>query len=432
MHTLPLLRPARLAALLAAGALGAGAAPAAAEMLTYVDGAPCNVWAENADGSQRRQVTTDADGDHQYSFPSANDAGEYAALLGDRQTGNPALVFLAGSSRTVNLLPAWGLGVTAPLGMRIAPASRLVAYVFGRFHGAGQSIAGNVVPADAPGSPTGPGPGFPRMRSVTWHGDKLVWSSESATFYGTGGGDDGVAQRRHERRGLARRPARACADPRHADAARLPGAEGRADAGRARRDRRRLLRAVHGRAVRRGAVAERRLGRLPRRRRPARRASRDPARRRGDLHADGVAPDLRDRRRPGLLERDADHHPAAARRRRSEAARRPDPARRWLRAAARRRRESAGRPRPTRDRRQKLARDRAEARPDGAAERPAEGPRDGHRQARQDAARHRARCRCRRAAERRCGCVSRRPADAPCAAPAARGSRSRRARRGCA
>ncbi len=186
MHTLPLLRPARLAALLAAGALGAGAAPAAAEMLTYVDGAPRNVWAENADGSQRRQVTTDADGDHQYSFPSANDAGEYAALLGDRQTGNPALVFLAGSSRTVNLLPAWGLGVTAPLGMRIAPASRLVAYVFGRFHGAGQSIAGNVVPADAPGSPTGPGPGFPRMRSVTWHGDKLVWSSESATFYGTG------------------------------------------------------------------------------------------------------------------------------------------------------------------------------------------------------------------------------------------------------
>ncbi len=187
MDLSPLLRPARLATLLAAGTLGACATPAAAELLTYVDGAPRNVWAENADGGLRRQVTSDADDSRQYSFPSANDAGEYAMLLGDRQTGNPAIVFLAGTSRTVNLMPAWGLGVTTTFGMRIAPGSRLVAYVFGRFHGAGQSVAGNVVPADGPGSPTGPGPGFPRMRGATWHGDKLVWTNLEAIFYGTGG-----------------------------------------------------------------------------------------------------------------------------------------------------------------------------------------------------------------------------------------------------
>ncbi len=298
-------------------------------MLTYVDGAPRNVWAENADGSQRRQVTTDADGDHQYLFPSANDAGEYGAAR--RQTDGQPGARLPRRQQPHRQPPA-GLGPRRdrPAGdADRAPPAASSRSVFGRFHGAGQSIAGKgVVPADAPGSPTGPGPGFPRMRSVTWHGDKLVWSSESATFWRHRGGDDGVAQRRHERRGLARRPG-ACLRGSPArrrgvayqalKAEPMPAAPGRG--------RRRLLRAVHGRAVRRGAVAERRPGRLPRRRRPARRAGRDPPGAEETCTLTGRASILRDRRRPGLLERDADHHPAAARRRRSKppGGRRPRP-----------------------------------------------------------------------------------------------------------
>jgi len=187
MSSHPLIRRAPAAALLAACALGVAAAPSAAELLTYVDGTPRDVWVENADGSLRRQLTTDAADKLNYSFPSANDAGDVAALLIDGTTGNPAIVVIrADGSRTVNLMPAWGTGVTVPFGARLQPEGRLLAYTFGRFHGGGSSVAGNVVPADAPGSPTGPGPGFPGMTSATWWGGKLVWSNGTDVFYGSG------------------------------------------------------------------------------------------------------------------------------------------------------------------------------------------------------------------------------------------------------
>jgi len=186
MRSTSFLRPTRLAALLAAGALGATASPAAAEMLTYVDLDTHNVWAENVDGSERRQLTTDATDTLRYSFPSVNDNGDLAVLLRNTRTGDPSIVFVPrGGERVINLMPAWGVGVTAPLGARLQPTGRLLAYSFGRFHGGGQSAAGNVVPADAPGNPT-QGPGFPNMLSATWHGDKLVWSNFEALAYGTG------------------------------------------------------------------------------------------------------------------------------------------------------------------------------------------------------------------------------------------------------
>jgi hypothetical protein len=174
------------AALLAACALGAAAAPATAEIVTYVDGR--NVWAENVDGSFRRQITTDGDEQRPYAFPSANDAGDVAALQLDLQTGNPAIVFVAaaGGARTVNMMPAWGLGVTVPFAARIQPEGRLLAYTFARMSGSGGSRSGNVVPADAPGSPTGPGPGFPGMLDATWHAGRLVWSNGNGIAYGDG------------------------------------------------------------------------------------------------------------------------------------------------------------------------------------------------------------------------------------------------------
>lgn len=187
MRSLPPLRPAGVAALLAAGAIGATAAPAAAESITYIDGQTHNVWAENVDGSERRQLTNDATSGLRYSFPSLNDNGDLAVLLRESTSSNVSINFFPrGGERVMNLMPAWGSGVTAPFGARLQPGGRLLAYSFGRFHLGGQTTGGNVVPADAPGSPTGPGPGFPNMIGATWHGDKLVWTNGEALAYGTG------------------------------------------------------------------------------------------------------------------------------------------------------------------------------------------------------------------------------------------------------
>lgn len=186
MRSLPLLRPAGFAALLALGAAGATAGPAAAESITYIDGQTHNVWAENVDGSERRQLTTDATNTLRYSFPSMNDNGDMAVLLRETTSSNVSINFFPrGGERIMNIMPAWGVGVTAPFNARLQPGGRLLTYSFGRFHGQGQSAAGNVVPADAPGSPT-QGPGFPNMLGATWHGDKLVWTNLEALAYGTG------------------------------------------------------------------------------------------------------------------------------------------------------------------------------------------------------------------------------------------------------
>jgi hypothetical protein len=188
MRSLPLLRPAGLAALLAIGAAGASAGPAAAESITYVDGQTHNVWAENVDGSERRQLTTDATDTLRYSFPSTNDNGDLAVLLRNTNSSGVSInLFPRGGERIMNLMPVWGGGVViAPFGARLQPQGRLLAYSFGNFTGSSGISAGNVVPADAPGSPTGPGPGFPNMRGATWHGDKLVWTNGEALAYGTG------------------------------------------------------------------------------------------------------------------------------------------------------------------------------------------------------------------------------------------------------
>lgn len=186
MRSLPPLRPAGLAALLAAGALGAAAGPVAAESITYIDGQTHNVWAENVDGSQRRQLTSDATATLRYSFPSMNDNGDMAVLLRETTSSNVSINFFPrGGERIMNIMPAWGVGVTAPFNARLQPGGRLLTYSFGRFHLGGQTAAGNVVPADAPGSPT-QGPGFPNMLGATWHGDKLVWTNLEALAYGDG------------------------------------------------------------------------------------------------------------------------------------------------------------------------------------------------------------------------------------------------------
>ena len=188
MRSLPPLRPAGVAALLAAGAIGATAVPAAAESITYVDGQTHNVWAENVDGSERRQLTADATTVLRYSFPSLNDNGDLAVLLRNTNSSGVSINFFPrGGERVMNLMPTWGGGVViAPFGARLQPGGRLLAYQFGSFAGSGGISAGNVVPADAPGSPTGPGPGFPNMLGATWHGDKLVWTNGEALAYGTG------------------------------------------------------------------------------------------------------------------------------------------------------------------------------------------------------------------------------------------------------
>lgn len=187
MRSLPLLRPTGFAALLTAGAIGATAVPAAAESITYIDGQTHNVWAENVDGSERRQLTNDATSVLRYSFPSLNDNGDLAVLLRDTNSSNVSINFFPrGGERVMNMMPVWGGGVViAPFGARLQPQGRLLAYQFGNFTGSGGIAAGNVVPADAPGSPAG-GPGFPNMRGATWHGDKLVWTNGDALAYGTG------------------------------------------------------------------------------------------------------------------------------------------------------------------------------------------------------------------------------------------------------
>jgi hypothetical protein len=164
------LLPATLAAL--------AVAPAAyADSVVYQDGG--NVVIENLDGSARRQVTTDGTREAPYNFPSANDAGDVAAIK--NRTG---LYFIPnGQAPVINLLPTWGSGVVTNLGGRLQPGGRLFYYRFLKSDIWSQTVAGNVVSADAPGVP---GAGFPAMADATWHGESLVWSDGDRIYYGKG------------------------------------------------------------------------------------------------------------------------------------------------------------------------------------------------------------------------------------------------------
>ena len=107
-------------------------------------------------------------------------------LLRSTRTGAVSIVvYPAQGEPIVNAMPVWGFGVTVPLSARIKPSSRLLAYSFGKVSGTSFSVSGNVVPADAPGSPVG-GPGFPGMVGATWHGDQLVWTDGASLAYGVG------------------------------------------------------------------------------------------------------------------------------------------------------------------------------------------------------------------------------------------------------
>jgi len=107
-------------------------------------------------------------------------------LLRSTRTGAVSIVvYPAQGEPIVNAMPVWGFGVTVPLSARVKPSSRLLAYSFGKVSGTSFSVSGNVVPADAPGSPVG-GPGFPGMVGATWHGDQLVWTDGASLTYGVG------------------------------------------------------------------------------------------------------------------------------------------------------------------------------------------------------------------------------------------------------
>ena len=180
-----------LRALLLGLVAGALLAPAAqAEMLTYIQDR--NIWAENLDGSAKRQVTTNANAaDHTTYFrPSANDAGDIAALFVDTDMGQPSIAFFAGGtgSPTVNLMPVVGSGVIVPLSARLKPDGRLLAYAYSRSDLSSTGVYGNVVPADAPGSPISQQTFF-NMRHATWYGSELVWSNGRHLAYRAGSND---------------------------------------------------------------------------------------------------------------------------------------------------------------------------------------------------------------------------------------------------
>jgi hypothetical protein len=153
-------------------------APAAyADSVVYQDAG--NVFIENLDGSDKRQITTDGTSSAPYNFPSANDAGDVAAIKS--RTG---LYFIPnGQPPVVNVLPTWGSGVVTNLGGRLQPAGKLFYYRFLKNDLWSQTVAGNVVTADAPGVPNA---GFPAMADATWHGENLVWSDGDRIYYGKG------------------------------------------------------------------------------------------------------------------------------------------------------------------------------------------------------------------------------------------------------
>jgi hypothetical protein len=172
-------------------AAGALVAPAAnAEMLTYVQDR--NIWAENLDGSSRHQVSTNANAaDHTTYFrPSANDAGDIAALFVDLDAGQPSIAFFAGGrgEPTINLMPVVGSGVIVPFSARLKPDGKLLAYAYSRSDLSSTGVYGNVVPADAPGSPISQQTFF-NMRHATWYGSELVWSNGRRLAYRAGSND---------------------------------------------------------------------------------------------------------------------------------------------------------------------------------------------------------------------------------------------------
>lgn len=179
---------------LTAVALGAAASPACADMLAYTVGK--DVWVENADGSQRKQVTTDGSSGT-YVTPSPNDAGDVAAI---QLAGFSAGIHFwpaDGSEKKVNMMPTRGVGsLMGPFGARLVPdsPSKLLAYTYGRYEN-WQGTQGpylNVVPADAPGLPTAES-GIPSPFIATPHGGRFVYTAlDGRLYYGMGANSDPV------------------------------------------------------------------------------------------------------------------------------------------------------------------------------------------------------------------------------------------------
>ncbi len=157
----------------AAGAVLAavGAAPAAADAITYTDGG--NVWIASPDGSVKRQLTTDATADVKYFGPSQADNGKIAALFGGglSKLSNPQMVVLTstGARETTGLLPlqtcgAFGSTPSSFGTTRIDPQGEVIAYDY-LCTNYGQGTAGTEV-YTALTSSTNPGGVYQELRAV--------------------------------------------------------------------------------------------------------------------------------------------------------------------------------------------------------------------------------------------------------------------------
>lgn len=177
-----------------AAALGVIASPAAADMLAYTAGK--DVWVENADGSQRKQLTTDGRGGT-YVTPSPNDAGDVAAIQLAGFSAGIHFFPADGSTKKVNMMPTRNGGaLVGPFSARLVPESpsKLLAYTYAQSDlGTGtQGPYLNVVRADAPGSSTADG-GVVSPFVATPHADKFVYTAlDGKLYYGLGGNEDPV------------------------------------------------------------------------------------------------------------------------------------------------------------------------------------------------------------------------------------------------
>ena len=177
------------------GAAAGAAGPAAADMLAYTSGK--DVWVENADGTMRKQLTTDG-AEGTYVTPSPNDAGDVTAV---RLAGWTAFIHVlpaGGGEPTVNTMPTRGTGaLVGPFSGRMIPdsASKLYAYTYARSDpwGGMRGPYFNVVPANAPGSPGGDAGIDGGVFRATPHADKHVYAAlNGKLYYGLGGSQDPV------------------------------------------------------------------------------------------------------------------------------------------------------------------------------------------------------------------------------------------------
>lgn len=160
-------------------ALVACVAPAAANAtsVAYRDGS--NVFLANADGSNKRQITTDGVSTDYYTYPSVADDGTVVSIKGYNTTRAIAVHSPAGQLQALNVMP-WKISSGINIGptyARVSPSGGQLVYGYllnhGPYSGGIQQRMAIVTPR-TPGLPTNPSVDIASKTDASWMGSKLV------------------------------------------------------------------------------------------------------------------------------------------------------------------------------------------------------------------------------------------------------------------